>query len=69
MLRQPHIEKLLDYVINTPEDGLSSEASVRVVTSIIDKNLSIENYNAKAYTQITLTCQAEQIMQKIFVQK
>ena len=46
------IEKLLDYVINTPEDGLSSEASVQTVISIIDKNLSAENHNAKAQTQI-----------------
>ena len=46
------IQKLLDYVINTPEDGLSSEASVQTVISIIDKNLSEENYNAKAHTQV-----------------
>lgn len=45
------IEKLLDYVINTPEDGLSSEASVQTVIGIIDKNLSVENYNGTAHTQ------------------
>ncbi|MEP7229679.1 MAG: glycosidase [Ginsengibacter sp.] len=32
------IEKLLDYVINTPEDGLTSEASVKTVIKIIDAN-------------------------------
>ena len=46
------IEKLLDYVINTPEDGLSSEASVQTVIGIIDKNLSVENYNGTAHTQL-----------------
>jgi 4-O-beta-D-mannosyl-D-glucose phosphorylase len=32
------IEKLLDYVINTPEDGLSSNASVHAMMNIIEKN-------------------------------
>lgn len=32
------IVKLLDYVINTPEDGLRSDASVNTVISIIDSN-------------------------------
>ena len=32
------IEKLLDYVINTPEDGLRSAASVDTVINIIKKN-------------------------------
>ncbi|MEO8766673.1 MAG: glycosidase [Ginsengibacter sp.] len=32
------IEKLLDYIVNTPEDGLSSDASLQSVISIIDKN-------------------------------
>ncbi|MEO6836841.1 MAG: glycosidase [Ginsengibacter sp.] len=32
-------EKLLDYVINTPEDGFTSETSVRTILHIIDKNL------------------------------
>jgi 4-O-beta-D-mannosyl-D-glucose phosphorylase len=45
------IEKLLDYVINTPEDGLSSEASVQTIIGIIDKNLSVENYKGTAHTQ------------------
>ena len=37
------IERLLDYVMNTPEDGLSSAASVKTVYSIIDNNLQITN--------------------------
>ena len=48
----PRLKSCLDYVINTPEDGLSSEASVQTVISIIDKNLSGENHNAEAHTQI-----------------
>jgi len=34
------IEKLLDYVINTPEDGMSSGASVNTITGIINSNNS-----------------------------
>src|SRR6185503_14550213 len=45
------IEKLLDYVINTPEDGFTSEASVKTVTNIIYKNLEDE-YNVNEETQI-----------------
>lgn len=45
------IEKLLDYVINTPEDGFTSEASVKTVTNIIYKNLE-EEYNVDEETQI-----------------
>lgn len=33
------IEKLLDYVINTPEDGLTSETSVQTILNILEKNL------------------------------
>jgi 4-O-beta-D-mannosyl-D-glucose phosphorylase len=33
------IERLLDYVINTREDGLQSDASVRTVIRIIDNNV------------------------------
>jgi 4-O-beta-D-mannosyl-D-glucose phosphorylase len=36
---------LLDYVINTPADGLRSAASVATLQSIIDKNLE--------YAQVT----------------
>jgi 4-O-beta-D-mannosyl-D-glucose phosphorylase len=32
------IDKLVDYVINTPEDGFSSEASVKTITKIIESN-------------------------------
>ncbi len=46
------IEKLLDYVINTTEDGFCSRESVRILTSLIDKNLSKEKHNSKAQTQI-----------------
>jgi len=46
------IQRLLDYVINTPEDGLSSAASVQTVIGIIDKNVPVEHYNAEAQTQI-----------------
>jgi 4-O-beta-D-mannosyl-D-glucose phosphorylase len=45
------IEKLLDYIMNTPEDGFTSEASVKTVTDIIYKNLE-EEYNANEETQI-----------------
>jgi 4-O-beta-D-mannosyl-D-glucose phosphorylase len=39
------IDKLLDYVINTPGDGLNSAASVETLNQIIDTNLkdNIEN--------------------------
>ena len=46
------IEKLMDYVINTPDDGLTSEASVQTVISIADKNISAEEYNGKEQTQV-----------------
>jgi 4-O-beta-D-mannosyl-D-glucose phosphorylase len=45
------IQKLVDYVVNTHEDGLSSEASVQNVVRIINKNLAQENYNGKANTK------------------
>ena len=32
------IEKLLDYVINTPEDGFTSDASLHTISAIIEKN-------------------------------
>ena len=37
------IEKLLDYVINTREDGLQSDASVNSVISIIDNNKEFDS--------------------------
>ena len=37
------VEKLLDYVINTPEDGFTSEASVKTILNIINKNRKSES--------------------------
>ena len=45
------IEKLLNYVMNTAEDGFTSEASVKTLTNIIYKNLE-EEYNVKVQTQL-----------------
>ncbi|MEP6926716.1 MAG: glycosidase [Ginsengibacter sp.] len=45
------IKKLLDYVINTPGDGFSSEASVQILMNIIDKNLSVKNHNGTVQTK------------------
>jgi 4-O-beta-D-mannosyl-D-glucose phosphorylase len=39
------IDKLLDYVTNTPEDGLSSAASVETLNQIIDANLKDNSDN------------------------
>lgn len=36
-----NIERMLDYVIHTPEDGLRSYASVQQCTELIRKNLAI----------------------------
>jgi 4-O-beta-D-mannosyl-D-glucose phosphorylase len=33
------IDRLLDYVLNTPEDGLRSAASVERLNQVIDNNL------------------------------
>ena len=40
------VEKLLDYIINTPEDGLNSEASVNTVIGLINNN---DSYTAKIF--------------------
>ncbi len=37
------IHRLLDYVMNTPADGLRSAASVQVLNKIIDKNLALQS--------------------------
>ena len=37
------IEQLIDYVINTPSDGLSSAASVNTLRKIIDNNKAVMN--------------------------
>lgn len=39
------IEKLLDYVMNTPHDGFTSDASVHTVMNIIQKNLQSKEYS------------------------
>ena len=42
------IDKLLDYVMNTPEDGLHSAASVERLNHVIDNNLkNIEENNSQ----------------------
>jgi 4-O-beta-D-mannosyl-D-glucose phosphorylase len=35
------VEQLLDYVINTPEDGLNSSRSVQEICKLIDQNKKI----------------------------
>ena len=40
------IERLVDYTMNTPEDGLTSAASVQTINSIIENNLQL----VKQYT-------------------
>jgi 4-O-beta-D-mannosyl-D-glucose phosphorylase len=42
------IDKLLDYVMNTPEDGLTSESSVQTLNQLIDNN---ENLAKEAIEQ------------------
>jgi 4-O-beta-D-mannosyl-D-glucose phosphorylase len=37
------VERLMDYVINTPEDGLTSYQSVKTIHSIVDRNLAFIN--------------------------
>lgn len=41
------IERLLDYVMNTPQDGYTSGASVETLHAIIDKNLALEKQDRK----------------------
>jgi len=42
------VERLLDYVMNTAKDGLTSAASVETLNRIIDKNLQNEVQNKKS---------------------
>jgi 4-O-beta-D-mannosyl-D-glucose phosphorylase len=42
------IDQLLDYVMNTPKDRLTSAASVETLKSVIDKNLQNEEKSKKA---------------------
>jgi 4-O-beta-D-mannosyl-D-glucose phosphorylase len=37
------IEKLVDYCLNTPADGLRSAASVETLKKLIDKNHKLQN--------------------------
>ena len=37
------VDKLLDYVVNTPEDGLRSATSVMTRNELIQKNLKFKN--------------------------
>jgi 4-O-beta-D-mannosyl-D-glucose phosphorylase len=39
------IDQLLDYVMNTPADGLRSAESVKILTQLIDKNQAIMTDN------------------------
>jgi 4-O-beta-D-mannosyl-D-glucose phosphorylase len=43
------IDKLLDYVMNTPEDGFTSAASVNTLNKIIDNNKDFINVAASAH--------------------
>ncbi|MNR23555.1 4-O-beta-D-mannosyl-D-glucose phosphorylase [compost metagenome] len=36
------IDKLIDYVINTPEDGFRSSESVKTIAKLIAKNEGLE---------------------------
>lgn len=35
------VDKLVDYCMNTPEDGLSTSASVETLKKLIDRNMAI----------------------------
>ena len=37
------VDKLVDYCLHTPEDGLSSSASVATLSKMIEKNLAVLN--------------------------
>ncbi len=48
------IEQLLDYVMNTPEDGLRSAASVETLMLLIDKNKSyLKDHNPQPVKNVT----------------
>jgi 4-O-beta-D-mannosyl-D-glucose phosphorylase len=49
------IDRLVDYVVNTPEDGLRSENTVHTINKIIDRNLAIANrQNDQQYHQMKM---------------
>ena len=35
------VDRLVDYCLNTPQDGLTTAASVRAINELIDNNLKI----------------------------
>ena len=45
------VEKLLDYATNTPEDGFTSEASVKTIMKIIEQNHSLAGNNGEEQTE------------------
>jgi 4-O-beta-D-mannosyl-D-glucose phosphorylase len=45
------IEKLLDYATRNPEDGFTSEASVKAIMKIIEQNNSIPSHNGEEQTK------------------
>jgi 4-O-beta-D-mannosyl-D-glucose phosphorylase len=53
------VERLVDYVTNTAQDGLSSAASVHTLNQIIDRNLS--------YIQKDMNAVDPSVISKIFI--
>jgi 4-O-beta-D-mannosyl-D-glucose phosphorylase len=47
------IDKLLDYAINTPEDGFSSAASVNTLNKIIHKNKQLGSADETTHVHIS----------------
>ena len=37
------IDRLVDYCLNTPSDGLTTAESVKTINSLIDRNIAYEN--------------------------
>lgn len=48
------IDRLLDYVINSPEDGLSSEKTVKTINNLIDQN-KLLNFSNQYQAELTQT--------------
>ena len=36
------VDRLVDYCLNTPQDGLTTSASVKTINSLIDRNMEIK---------------------------
>jgi 4-O-beta-D-mannosyl-D-glucose phosphorylase len=49
------VNLLLDYVMNTPADGLSSAVSLKTLNEIIDKNLKQQNQSSGSASVSVLT--------------